>query len=54
MTELQARLFAGRAVRGVQAQEELARRLRPGGADVPAQRSGKDASSRKLNLVHRS
>ena len=51
MTELQARLFAGRAVRGVQAQEELARQLRPGGADLPAQRSGEDASKTKLSVV---
>jgi hypothetical protein len=50
MTALQARLFAGRAVRSVQAQEQLARRLRPG-PDVPAQRSGEDAPAR-LTVVN--
>jgi hypothetical protein len=38
MTALQARLFAGRAIRAAQAQEEFARRLRPA-AEIPAQRS---------------
>ncbi len=38
MTALQARLFAGRAVRAAQAQEELARQLRPA-AEIPAQRT---------------
>jgi hypothetical protein len=53
MTELQARLFAGCAIRGVQAQEEFARRLRPEG-DIPAQRGGEDAFATTLDLVPRS
>ena len=40
VTTLQDRLFAGRAVRAAQEQEELARSLRPE-ADIPAQRTNK-------------
>ncbi len=50
MTALQARLFAGRAVRAAQAQEEFARRLRPG-ADIPAQRGGDEAPTPTLSVV---
>ena len=50
MTALQARLFAGRAVRAAQAQEEFARRLRPG-ADIPAQRGGDETATPPLTLV---
>jgi hypothetical protein len=50
MTALQLRLFAGRAVQGVQAQEELARRLRPG-PDIPAQRSGEDVPAARPTVV---
>lgn len=41
MTALQARLFAARAVRAAQDQEELARRIRPE-AQVPSQRVPED------------
>jgi hypothetical protein len=51
MTALQARLYAGRAVRSVQAQEELARLLRPV-PEVPAQRSGEDAPTARLTVVN--
>jgi hypothetical protein len=50
MTALQSRLFAGRAVRAVQAQEQLARRLRPA-PEVPAQRSGGDAPGARVTVV---
>jgi hypothetical protein len=50
MTALQVRLFAGRAIRAVQAQEELARRLRPG-PEIPAQRKGEDAPAARLTVV---
>ncbi|MGH3364745.1 MAG: hypothetical protein ACRDOW_08450 [Nocardioidaceae bacterium] len=50
MTELQARLFAGRALRAAQQQEELARELRPA-SDIPAQRSRDDASTPTLTVV---
>lgn len=48
MTALQARLFAARAVRAAQAQEELARRLRPE-AGIPSQRRAERAL--RLSLV---
>lgn len=39
MTTLQARLFAGRSLHAVRAQEEEARRLRPA-PEIPSQRPG--------------
>jgi hypothetical protein len=50
MTALQARLFAGRALRAAQAQEELARRLRPD-AEIPSQRSTEEPPAVALSLV---
>ena len=50
MTALEARLFAGRALRAAQVQEEFARRLRPG-ADFPQQRDGDTRSVPTLTLV---
>ena len=51
MTELQARLIAARAVRAAQAQEDFARRLRPGGG-IPTQRSSDtDDAQAPLTLV---
>jgi hypothetical protein len=50
MTALQARLFAARALRAAQAQEELARRLRPD-AKLPAQRTGEERPLPKLSVV---
>ena len=51
MTALQARLFAGRAVRAAQAQEDFARQLRPA-AEIPAQRTTTgDAPAQTLRVV---
>lgn len=50
MTALQARLFAGRAVRAAQAQEELARQLRPD-PEIPAQRAGEEPPLPQLTVV---
>ena len=51
MTALQARLLAARSVRAVQAQEELARALRPA-PEIPAQRHADDAATPTLSVVH--
>lgn len=50
MTTLQDRLFAGRAVRAAQAQEELARSLRPD-PEIPSQRRKRDGAAPKLSIV---
>jgi hypothetical protein len=50
MTALEARLFAGRALRAAQVQEEFARSLRPG-ADIPLQRDGDTSTVPSLTLV---
>jgi hypothetical protein len=50
MTELQARLLAGRARRAAQAQERDARALRPL-PDIPAQRTEEDTPGARLSLV---
>ena len=50
MTELQARLLAARSVRAAQAQEDFARRLRPG-SGIPAQRSHEDDTPLTLTLL---
>jgi hypothetical protein len=49
MTALQDRLFAGRARRAAQEQEELARQLRTS-AEIPAQRAS-DPSTPTLSVV---
>lgn len=50
LTDLQARLFAGRALRAVKEQEEEARQLRPV-AEVPSQRPAADPPDPSLTLV---
>ncbi|HLN77955.1 MAG TPA: hypothetical protein VK204_12980 [Nocardioidaceae bacterium] len=50
MTTIQDRLFAGRAVRAAQAQEELARSLRPA-PEIPSQRRRREGSAPKLSVV---
>lgn len=50
MNELQARLLAARSVRAAQAQEDFARRLRPG-SGIPTQRSDEDDTTLTLTLV---
>ena len=50
MTALEARLFAGRALRAAQVQEEFARSLRPG-ADIPQQRDSDSKPVPTLTLV---